>query len=75
MKIKCDLCGHNNTFGNGEYDGKPSEHDNRIFFCNSCRNVHWDGIGPMHEKKFVEALTKHGLDLPERNEKGWYPLS
>ena len=75
MKKQCDLCGYHKAFGGGVYDGKPSAYDSRIFFCNNCRRVHWDGIGPHHEKKFAEVLSKYGLDLPARNEKGWYPMA
>ncbi len=36
--------------------------------------MHWDGIGPSHENKFVSLLEQKNIPLPQRNEKGWYPL-
>lgn len=75
MKINCDLCDRSTNFGGGQYDGKPSALNNKIFFCNNCRSVHWDGIGPAQEQKFISVLRHHNIPLPERNEKGWYPLS
>ena len=74
MKLLCDLCDRQTNFGSGQYDGKPSALDNTLFFCNNCRQIHWDGIGPSHENKFVSLLEQKNIPLTQRNEKGWYPL-
>ena len=68
MEWKCDLCGKT-------AHGKVSRLSNKIFFCQGCREIHWDGIGPLHEPRFIQAFSNAGIELPARNDKGWYPLS
>lgn len=68
MEYKCDLCGRTGS-------GNISRLSNKLFFCSNCRDIHWDGVGPAQEEKFVAALLKAEVALPQRNSKGWFPLN
>lgn len=67
MEWHCDLCDQTGF-------GRVSTYTNKVFFCQSCRQIHWDGVGPVYEERFIIALEKAGVSLPSRNDKGWFPL-
>lgn len=69
---KCDLCDSSFQYGQGLYNGQYLPHY-KMTICKGCFEGNWDGFAPHHEKKFIEHLTKGGIALPERNEKGWFP--
>jgi len=71
-KTKCDLCDRLFQFGPGRYKGKLIEHYQMIL-CNSCFKSNWAGFPPGLEGKFVAHLGSKAIELPERNEAGWYP--
>jgi hypothetical protein len=71
-QYRCDLCRMPVIYGPHRYDGHWIE-QYELFLCRPCYAGNWDGIGPMLEPLFVAHLTKHGIELPARNTKGWYP--
>lgn len=68
----CALCGATFQFGPRVYDGRHIARYN-MTVCRGCYQANWDGWAPVLEEMFESHLRKHGIPLPERNEKGWYP--
>jgi hypothetical protein len=73
ITYNCFLCSSPFTFGPHRYDGKYIKYY-QIMICNTCKSASWDGLAPHDEQKIKAHLEKLGLDLPERNEKGWLPI-
>jgi len=69
---KCDLCDSSFQFGSGQYDAKYLSHY-KMTICKGCFQGNWDGFAPRLEDKFIGHLKKEGIELPERNAKGWFP--
>lgn len=68
----CQICGQSFQFGPHVYDGNHIARYN-LTVCRGCYQANWDGWAPVWEDAFEAHLHKHGISLPERNEKGWYP--
>lgn len=45
----------------------------RLVICRGCYACNWDGWGPCWEDTLERHLQVRGVEIPERNEKGWYP--
>ena len=69
---RCDLCRMPVIHGPRRYDGHWIKRY-QMFLCHPCFAGNWDGIGPMLEPLFRAHLTKHGIEVPQRNEKGGIP--
>jgi hypothetical protein len=42
--------------------------------CKICDSANWDGINPHHDEKLEKHLKGEGIPIPDKNEKGFYPL-
>jgi len=71
-RANCFFCNKSCHVGYGVYEGKMNQ-TYRIFVCHSCSEGNWDGWAPRHEAKLIAHLKANGMDIPERNEKGWLP--
>jgi hypothetical protein len=71
---KCFFCNLSFKFGNHKYYGEYLP-NYQLYICGSCLRGNWDGLNPRLEDKFEEHLKAKNLPIPERNDKGWYPLS
>lgn len=72
IMVKCELCGSPYQAGQGVWTGQTIARY-KLSVCNSCYNANWDGWAPVWEEKFIAHLRAHGIPLPSRNEKGWFP--
>lgn len=52
----------------------PFDHSSKLFICFDCKRVNWDGISPIYEKRFEDAVQQINVELPCRNERGLYPV-
>lgn len=71
--FNCNLCGRAARMDKHLYDGRTLPHY-EMFVCNSCFESNWDGLAAHFEPAFVQHLNDRNIPLPQRNEKGWYPL-
>lgn len=71
--LRCQFCDKEFQHGHHRYEGKYLPHYG-LLLCSGCYKGNWDGIGPFYEDKFTNHLAERGIELPERNSKGWYPL-
>jgi hypothetical protein len=72
VMIPCDLCGTKFQTGPHRYDGKWIRRY-QLSVCMPCYEGNWDGWGPIAEAKLLPHLRSKGIDVPERNLKGWIP--
>ena len=72
--FKCDVCDQLYQHGPHRYEGhKLSSYGDDIFACNSCWRANHDGWAPHYEAVLLGHLYRHGLPVPQRNEKGLLP--
>ena len=72
IEASCDLCDEMDSAGNGDWSVSVLPHYN-LTVCKACYRGSYDGFGPVAEPSFVAHMRKHNLNLPPRNENGWYP--
>ena len=70
---RCDLCGSLHQMGPDRYDGQLLP-QYQMQVCRTCLHSHNNGISRASEPRLIAHLQKHGISLPERNQKGLYPL-
>ena len=70
----CFMCGEQFQMGPPPhlYDGKYIRRYD-IAICRMCYDANWDGWAPLWEEQLIRHLKEKGLEIPERNEKGWLP--
>jgi hypothetical protein len=68
----CFMCGRSFQMGPHRYDGKYIARY-KISVCSGCWGSNWDGWGPHQEMLLVAHIRAEGIDMPDRNEKGWLP--
>lgn len=73
-KVQCFFCRKHFNFGVHKYYGRYIK-EYKMNVCDSCMRGNWDGLNPGLESKFEEHLRANNIPFPERNSKGWYPLS
>lgn len=72
VMIMCGICGNGFQMGPNQYDGKWIPRY-QLSVCRSCYEGNWDGWGPVAEEKLLPHLREKGIEIPERNSKGWIP--
>jgi hypothetical protein len=70
--IRCQLCNSEFQHGPHIYNGKVIL-SYKLTLCMVCYEGNWDGFAPHYEPNFEKHLTDHGIPIPQRNNKGWYP--
>jgi hypothetical protein len=68
----CQLCSSSYQMGPHRYDGKHIARY-KLDVCGSCYSANWDGWGPNQERIILAHLEQKGIEVPNRNEKGWLP--
>ena len=66
------FCGQSFQMSHGHYDGKFIPRY-KISVCRNCYDGNWDGWAPHFEEQLLPHLEANGIDVPERNAKGWLP--
>lgn len=72
-KVTCDICGAIHYQGAGVYPVRKLA-GYELFCCDTCYDGNWDGWNPRHEAKLLDHLNKIGVNPPQRNGKGWFPI-
>jgi hypothetical protein len=72
IMIRCQLCNSEFQFGPHFYNGKVIS-TYKLTLCMSCYDGNWDGFAPQYEAIFEKHLTDHGIPIPQKNIRGWYP--
>lgn len=71
--FKCDMCEASYQHGPHRFEGHSLPLYGKIFACNQCWNGNHDGWAPDLEARLHAHLTRQGLPVPQRNDKGWLP--
>ena len=68
----CDLCDEEFQFGRGIYHGQhiPTY---GITVCNTCYASNADGWNPQYDDFLRNRVEELKLQMPKKNEKGYYP--
>ena len=72
MMVTCDVCEQSFQFGPHRYDGKRNTTYD-IMVCRTCHDGNHDGWAPHFEGRVTKRLVEEGLNLPNRNAKGFLP--
>jgi hypothetical protein len=68
----CELCGREVQMGPHRYVGHMIA-SIKLFLCDACFEMNWDGFNPRHEKKLIAHFQAKSIPVPERNQKGLIP--
>ena len=72
LMCDCSFCGKKFQMSHHVYDGKYLKRYD-LNACHACYSSNHDGWGPSCEKIIISHLNERGLEVPDRNEKGWLP--
>lgn len=75
FKIMCEcvLCKTSFQAGIDIYEGHYIQ-KYKMNICSNCYKGNHDGISTFYEKIFEKHLSNNGINVPKRNDKGYYPL-